>query len=46
MAAGYHQELNQNELVQQILDRLSRKAAEAMEAGSKVEKCRINKHLV
>jgi hypothetical protein len=36
-AAGYQQDLDPNELVQQILDRLGRKAADFMEAGSKIE---------
>jgi hypothetical protein len=37
-AAGYNQELDPNELVQKILDRLGRKAADYIDAGStKVE---------
>ena len=34
-AAGYHQDLDTNELVQQILDRLGRKAAETLYADSR-----------
>ena len=33
-AAAYHKELDTNELVQRILDRLGRKAAEALESGA------------